>query len=144
MLKVKLLHPEARLPTVAHPGEDLAYDIYALEDAALEPGTVARVRTGVALAAYDLEAGRPLRLGLLVKDRSSMAAKGVFTHGGVIDAGYTGEVGVLMSSLRPYAIAAGDRIAQLVPVRVRTGGAIEAVEELTGVRGEAGFGSTGR
>lgn len=49
MLKVKLLHPDAKLPTVAHPGSDLGYDLYAIEDVTLYPGKPVKVRTGVAV-----------------------------------------------------------------------------------------------
>ncbi len=80
-LSVKLLNGSAKVPTVAHPGEDIGYDLYASQDHTLVPGHVHRVHTGVAVAG--MAGGMPV--GFLVKDRSSMAAKGVFTHGGVID-----------------------------------------------------------
>ena len=49
VLRIRLLEPEAKAPTVAHPGSDLGFDLYALEDAVLEPGVMTRVRTGVAV-----------------------------------------------------------------------------------------------
>ena len=49
VLRVKLLEPDAKAPTVAHPGSDLGFDLYALEDAVLEPGVMTRVRTGIAV-----------------------------------------------------------------------------------------------
>ena len=74
-----------------------------------------------------------------------MAAKGVFTHGGVIDSSYRGEVMVLMTILaETYEIHAGDRIAQLVPVQVLTGDVSVPRELSAGARGSRGFGSTGR
>lgn len=51
MLRVKLLEPEARLPVVAHPGEDLGYDIFLLEGVSLAARATARLRTGIAVEA---------------------------------------------------------------------------------------------
>jgi dUTP pyrophosphatase len=146
-LKVKLLSGWATVPTVAHPGEDLAYDLYASESAVLVPGRVAKISTGISVEATD-PYGKPV--GLLVKDRSSVASKGLFTHGGVIDAGYRGEVSVLMSMVdSDYApasrlIKTGDKIAQMIPTPVLTG-PVEVVDELSSSsRGEKGFGSSGK
>src|SRR5271170_240478 len=101
---VKLLAASAKMPTVANKG-DLGYDVYSLEDhkiygtssplftRALAPAVV---RTGISVEASLIEYTPRLEefategLGLIVKDRSSMAMLGVFTHGGVIDAGYRG------------------------------------------------------
>ncbi len=140
-LSVKLLDGSAKLPTVAHPGEDIGYDLYASEDHTLIPGQVHRVHTGVAVAGM----ANGLPVGFLVRDRSSMAAKGVFTHGGVIDSTYRGEIVVLMSTLTEvYEIQSGDRIAQLVPIPVLTGDVTELSELTGGARGSKGFGSSGR
>ena len=144
MLRVKRLDPEARLPQVAHPGEDLGYDIFALEAATIDPRTTVRVRTGIAVEARHPETDAPL--GLLIRDRSSIAARGLATTGGVIDAGYRGEVLVLMTNLSPETleIRAGEKIAQMIPVPVLTG-KVEAVESLEDShRAEKGFGSSGR
>jgi dUTP pyrophosphatase len=141
LLGVKLLDESAKAPTVAHPGEDLGYDLYANHDHTLIPGQVHRVHTGVAVAG---EAGG-LPTGFLVKDRSSMASKGVFTHGGVIDSSYRGEIVVLMTTLTNiYEIRLGDRIAQLVPTPVLTGAVGVSAELASGARGSRGFGSSGR
>jgi dUTP pyrophosphatase len=144
MLRVKLLDPAARAPVVAHPGEDLGYDVFALEAAELEPHATVRVRTGIAVEARHPSTGEPL--GLLVRDRSSMAAKGLATTAGVIDAGYRGEVLILMTNLGDTAlpIAAGEKIAQMIPVPILTG-AVQPVESLEdSSRAEKGFGSSGR
>jgi dUTP pyrophosphatase len=144
MLRVKLLEENARLPVVAHPGEDLGYDLFALEGALLEPRTTVKMRTGIAVEARHPKTGAPL--GLLVRDRSSMAAKGIATTGGVIDAGYRGEILVLMTNLGDAAVElkAGEKIAQMIPVPVLTG-AVEEVENLEdSARAEKGFGSSGR
>lgn len=144
MLRVKLLEVDARLPVVAHPGEDLGYDLFALEGAMLAPGATVRVRTGIAVEARHPETGAAL--GLLVRDRSSMAARGVATTGGVIDAGYRGEILVLMTNLGDAAVnlKAGEKIAQMIPVPVLTG-FVQEVESLEdSARAAKGFGSSGR
>jgi len=143
MLRVKLLEPGARLPVVAHPGEDLGYDVFSLETVLLEPHKTVRVRTGITVEARHPETGAAL--GLLVRDRSSMASKGIATTAGVIDAGYRGEVQILMTNLSAAAIEihAGDKIAQMIPVPVLTG-TIEEVEALEeSARLGKGFGSSG-
>jgi dUTP pyrophosphatase len=144
MLRVKLLEAGARLPQVAHPGEDLGYDVFALEAVQLEPRKTVRVRTGIAVEARNPETEAPL--GLLVRDRSSMAARGLATTGGVIDAGYRGEILILMTNLGESAVelAAGEKIAQMIPVPVLTG-PVEAVDSLEdSARAEKGFGSSGK
>jgi dUTP pyrophosphatase len=144
MLRVKLLEAGARTPVVAHPGEDLGYDLFALEGVRLGARQTVKVRTGIAVEARDPRTGAGL--GLLVRDRSSMAARGVTTTGGVIDAGYRGEILVLMTNLGDgvVEITAGEKIAQMVPVPVLTG-LVQEVESLEdSARAEKGFGSTGR
>jgi dUTP pyrophosphatase len=144
MLRVKLLETGARLPVVAHPGEDLGYDVFSLEAVVLEPHRTIRVRTGISVEARHPETGIPL--GLLVRDRSSMASKGIATTAGVIDAGYRGEVQIVMTNLGAEAIEikAGEKIAQMIPVPVLTGPVqeVEALEE--SARLGKGFGSSGR
>jgi dUTP pyrophosphatase len=143
MLRVKLLDPAARAPEVAHPGEDLGYDLFALEPATLVPRSTVRVRTGIAVEARHPATGIPL--GLLVRDRSSMAAKGIATTAGVIDAGYRGEILILMTNLgeAPLELRAGDKIAQMIPVPILTG-QVHTVESLEdSARAEKGFGSSG-
>ena len=90
------------MPVVAHPGEDLGYDLFALEAIKLAPRATAKLRTGIAVEARDPRSGAPL--GLLVRDRSSMAARGIATTGGVIDAGYRGEILVVMTNLGDTAV----------------------------------------
>jgi dUTP pyrophosphatase len=132
------LHPGATLPTRAHP-DDAGLDLYALEDTALAPGQGSLVKTGVAIA---LPAGH---VGL-VADRSSLARRGLKTAGGVIDAGYRGELGVVLWNIsgQPQALKAGERVAQLLVVPIATPAVFEtpALDETS--RGANGFGSTGR
>ena len=144
MLRVKRLHAGAQLPVVAHPGEDLGYDVFALEGAVLAPRITVKLRTGIAVEARDPKTGAPL--GLLVRDRSSIAARGLATTGGVIDAGYRGEILVIMTNLGDVTqeLQAGEKIAQMVPAPVFTG-PVHEVESLEGsVRAARGFGSTGK
>jgi dUTP pyrophosphatase len=144
MLRVKLLDPAARLPVVAHPGEDLGYDLFALEATELAPGATVRVRTGIAVEARHPATGAPI--GLLVRDRSSMAVKGIATTAGVIDAGYRGEILILMTNLGHFSLSikAGEKIAQMIPIPVLTG-IIEEVPSLeSSNRTDKGFGSSGQ
>jgi dUTP pyrophosphatase len=164
MLKVKRLHPEARLPTVAYAGSDLGFDLYCFEDAILLPGVPARLRTGIAVEG-------PPGIGFVLGDRSSMAARGITYAGGRIDAGYRGEILVcLINTNQPeyrircvrdeggsiidalleksdvsVSIRKGDKIVQMSPFTARTGLAIVEVEELSSSeRDVRGFGSSGR
>jgi dUTP pyrophosphatase len=143
MLRVKLLEAGARTPVVAHPGEDLGYDVFSLEAVRLGARQTVKVRTGIAVEARNPRTGEAL--GLLVRDRSSMAARGLATTGGVIDAGYRGEILIVMTNLGDVDVElrAGEKIAQMVPVPVLTGPVeeVDALEE--SVRAEKGFGSTG-
>src|SRR5215469_5839248 len=143
MLSVKLLDPRAKPPVVAHPGEDLGYDVFALEPVVMQAHHTYKVRTGIAVEARHPETGAPL--GLLIRDRSSMAAQSIITTGGVIDAGYRGEILVLMAYVGEGSVRlnAGEKIAQMVPVSVLTG-LVQRVETLEdSARLAKGFGSSG-
>jgi dUTP pyrophosphatase len=143
MLKVKLLTETAKAPTIAHPGEDLGYDLYASEAVTIAARGNATVSTGVAIELTGA-AGEPL--GALLRDKSSMAARRLTCTGGVIDSGYRGEIRVLMENLGESAaeIHAGDKLVNLIPYPVLTT-AVEVVEELgASRRKDGGFGSSGR
>ena len=152
MLMVTKLHADATLPTVAHPGEDLGYDIYALNDATLLPGVVTVIGTGLSMHFESFDAtGTPsaTKYGLIIKDRSSMALRGITTSAGVLDYGYTDEVKVLLT-LSPgwdheAKILAGHKIAQVVPVSVMTLAPVFEINTLrtSTLRGLGGFGSSG-
>jgi dUTP pyrophosphatase len=75
-----------------------------------------------------------------------MAAKGIATTAGVIDAGYRGEILVLMTNLGQAAVElkAGEKIAQMIPVPVLTGAVEQVVSLEDSARAEKGFGSSGR
>ncbi|MBI3553624.1 MAG: dUTP diphosphatase [Elusimicrobia bacterium] len=132
------LDPKAVLPTRAHP-DDAGLDLYALEDAELSPGDGKVVRTGVAVAVPAGHAG-------LICDRSSMARRGLKTAGGVIDAGYRGELGVVLWNIsgQVQKIAKGERIAQLLIMPAATPAVREVPSLDATARGAKGFGSTGK
>jgi len=140
-VRVTRLDPRAVVPTRAY-DHDAGFDLYALEPLRLVPGRRASVRTGIAV---EIPAGR----AGLVLPRSGLAAR----HGitlvnapGLIDAGYRGELRVLLLNTDPeegFEVSPGDRIAQLVLVRVESE-AVEEVDELgASERGAQGFGSSG-
>ena len=142
MLRVKLLKPEAKAPTIAHPGEDLGYDIFSAETVTIPARGHHIVSTGISIE-VDID-GTPA--GALSRDKSSMAARRVICTAGVIDSGYRGEIRIVMENLgdQPAEIHQGDKIANLIPYPVLTSG-VEVVEELAESRRNAGgFGSTGR
>lgn len=140
-LRFRRLSAAARPPAQAHEG-DAGYDLHAAEAVTIEPGARASVGTGIAVAIPDGQAG-------LVVPRSGLAARhgiSVVNAPGLIDSGYRGEIRVLLlntDGAEPFAVEPGDRIAQLVLVRVETA-AVEEVAELDETaRGAGGFGSTG-
>lgn len=143
MLKVRLLAPAAKPPTVAHPGEDLGYDVYAAAEITIPARNHGIVSTGIAIEITDADG---CAMGALLRDKSSMAAKRLALTGGVIDAGYRGEIRVLMENLgdAPATIHAGDKVANLIPYPVLTGEVV-VVEELADSKRQAGgFGSSGK
>jgi len=138
---VHRLDRELPMPGYAHPG-DAGLDLVARADVTLTPGGRAAVATGVAIA---LPAGY---VGL-VHPRSGLARKHgvtVLNAPGTVDAGYRGEIVVILVNTdpaEPFTVQRGDRVAQLVVQQVAEADLIE-VDTLPGSdRGEGGFGSTG-
>jgi len=141
-LPVQRLTATAKLPTRATNG-DAGLDLYASEPARLEPGARVSVGTGIAVEIPNGYAG-------LVLPRSGWAAN----HGislvnapGLIDAGYRGEVRVLLLNTDrddAFEISEGDRVAQLLVVPFASLDPVEADSLAESDRGEGGFGSTGR
>jgi len=130
------------MPSYAKPG-DAGADIYSAIDITIEPGMRALVPTGIAIALSDGYAA-------FVHPRSGLAIKygvGLVNAPGTIDAGYRGEICVIVINHdqgESFEIKRGDRIAQLVFQRVERAEFV-AVEELPGSsRSDAGFGSSGR
>jgi dUTP pyrophosphatase len=143
MMKVKLLAPTAKAPTVAHPGEDLGYDVYAAVGITISARGHGVVSTGIAVEVTD---GDHRPMGALLRDKSSMAARRLVLTGGVIDAGYRGEIRVVIENLgdTPATIHAGDKIANLIPYPVLTG-EVTVVDDLAASKRQTGgFGSSGR
>jgi dUTP pyrophosphatase len=141
-LRFTRLSEAARAPARAHDG-DAGYDLHAAERAALAPGERASVGTGIAVEIPDGCAG-------LVLPRSGLAARhgiAIVNAPGLIDAGYRGELRVLLLNTdraESFAVEPGDRIAQLVLVR-HEAPELQEVSDLTdSARGAGGFGSTGR
>lgn len=137
-LPLRRLDPAAVLPTRAH-ADDAGLDLYGLEDATIAPGAGTLLRTGVAVAVPAGHVG-------LVCDRSSLARRGLKTAGGVIDAGYRGELGVVVWNISrdPQHVKKGERVAQLLVIPIATPAPVETHELDETARGAGGFGSTGR
>ncbi len=120
---------------------DAGFDLRACENMLIEAGKQVLVPTGVKVAIPEGYVG-------LVRDRSSMALKRIYTHAGVIDAGYRGEIKVVISNAgeASYHIEQGAKIAQMVVVPCLIAAQQVASEDLLGVteRAQGGFGSTGK
>ncbi len=139
-LQVQRLDPTAVLPSYAHPG-DAGLDLTATRSVRLEPGGRVAVPTGLAVAIPEGWVG-------LVHPRSGLARRHGVTVAnapGTIDAGYRGEVQVLLINLGETAveIAAGDRVAQLLLQQVGRARLVEVADLDETARGTGGFGSTG-
>lgn len=137
-LKFKLLDQKARMPSYAH-SDDAGFGIYSIEEKVLKPMEFYAVATGISSEI-------PNDYFVSIRDRSSMAVKGLHVMGGVIDAGYRGEWKIIMINLskEDYEIEVGDKIAQGILQNAKQA-EIELVKDLTDTsRGTGGFGSTGR
>ena len=136
-LKVKRIHPQAKLPSYGHPG-DAGLDLFSSEDHLLRPGEVRPVQTGIKVTIPRGYVG-------LIWDKSGISLKGVHKLAGVVDAGYRGEVQVVMVNLsrEPYEIRAGMKIAQMLVQPIVEMSVVEAENLDDTSRGEGGFGSTG-
>jgi len=141
-LPVIKLNDAAVVPTRAHPG-DAGLDLYSTETAHLGPGERWSVGTGIAVEIPEGYAG-------LVLPRSGLAREhgiALVNSPGLIDAGYRGEIRVLLLNTDPaetVRIEAGARIAQLVVTPVAIAEPVEASDLSESARGDGGFGSSGR
>jgi dUTP pyrophosphatase len=156
MFYYKKFHKGAIAPSCANPRQDLGYDIFFCPETEVETpggdgtetanitasgGEIVKLRTGIGVEVTNMATG------FLIHDRSSMAAKGLHVIGGVIDAGYRGEITVVMVNLTkiPYTFRPGDKIAQMIPIPTLTAMQLTQIAELGQTdRGSSGFGSTGR
>lgn len=141
-LRVAKLKNEAIVPSRAHAG-DAGLDLYACEPAHLGPGERWGVGTGVAVEIPEGHAGLVLPRSGLARDHGIA----LVNSPGLIDAGYRGEVRVLLLNTDPadtFRVEPGDRIAQLVIVPVALAEPVEVAALAESARGEGGFGSSGR
>ncbi len=139
-LPLQRLHPDAVTPAYAHPG-DAGLDLVSVEEVTLEPGQRHAVATGWAMAIPEGWVG-------LVHPRSGLALRAGLTVAnapGTIDAGYRGEVKVILVNLgaEPVTIEPGDRVAQLLLQQVGEAAVVEVEDLDATARGSGGFGSTG-
>jgi dUTP pyrophosphatase len=138
---VTRLDPDLPLPRYEHPG-DAGADLVTTVDVTLAPGERQMVPTGIAIAL-------PQGYVALVHPRSGLASAhglSIVNAPGTVDAGYRGEVTVLLVNLdrhTPVRLARGDRIAQLVVQRVERGRFVEVEALPASDRGAGGYGSTG-
>lgn len=138
---VHRLDPEVPLPAYALPG-DAGADIVTAADVVLAPGERAVLPTGLAIAL-------PPGFAAFVHPRSGLAARaglGMVNAPGTIDAGYRGEVKVIVinhDTAQPLHLTRGERIAQLVVQRVERAAFVEVDELPDSARGAGGHGSTG-
>ncbi len=139
IIKFKKLHKLAFTPTKAH-STDSGFDLYSDQNSYVMPNSTVIIRTGIQISL-------PTGYEAQIRPRSGISAKTpLIVMLGTIDNGYRGELGVIVKNIgvQPFSINAGDRIAQLVPMKIEEF-IIQEVEELndeTDRKGK-GFGSTG-
>ena len=136
----KRIDPAAQLPSYAHPG-DAGMDVRSIEELTIPPGGRALVRTGLVMQLPpDAEAQVRPRSGLALKHGVT-----VLNAPGTIDAGYRGEVGVILANFGdvPFVVEKGMKVAQIVVARVEQAEVAEVEETDETDRGAGGFGSTG-
>ena len=140
-MKIKILkiNSEAIIPNYAKVG-DAGLDFYSVENVVLKPMERKAIRTGIKMEIPEGYVG-------LVWDKSGIAANsGIKTMAGVIDAGYRGEIKIVLINLsnQDFEIKKGQKIAQMLIQKIEHP-KIEIVEFLSeSGRGEGGFGSTGK
>jgi dUTP pyrophosphatase len=136
------LHPDAVLPQQKKPG-DAGYDLHCLTDIIIPGECVVSIKTGIGVAMQPGQVG-------LVRDRSSVGAKGIIVCGGVIDSGYRGEIIVVLANLMndAYRFRGGQAIAQLIILNLVEQSRSEFASDEKWARlsnterGATGFGST--
>lgn len=139
LLKFKLLSPQAKLPEYAH-AQDAGFDLFSAETVTLAPGQRHVFKIGIASEI-------PLGYFVSIRDKSGLAAgKGLHVLGGVIDAGYRGEWGVVLVNLGNTGcmVEKGDKIAQGILQPAPKAQIVETDQLSDTSRGTGGFGSTGR
>lgn len=137
-LHIKKLHPDAKIPTFAHES-DAGMDLYTLQALEIAPMVRAQVSTGIAFEISDGYVG-------LIWDKSGLSQKkGLKVLGGVVDAGYRGEVfiGVVNLGAESIVFEAGDKVAQMLIQKIEHPEIVEVTELRDADRGTGAFGSTG-
>lgn len=136
-LYVKKLHEDAILPKRAHK-EDAGIDLYTFGKHEVLPHATLMIPIGVAMEIAEGNVG-------LIWDKSSVGSKGIKTLCGVVDAGYRGEIKVVVHNLhdKAYTFNHGDKVAQMLIQNVELCNVEEVGELGESVRGSGGFGSTG-
>jgi dUTP pyrophosphatase len=137
-LQVYRIDPTVPLPSYGY-DDDAAFDLYAAEEVVLAPGARAQVRTGIALVIPRGYVG-------LVWDKSGLShTHGLKTLGGVVDAGYRGEVmvGIVNLGSAPYTLARHHKVAQMIIQKKETPVIVEVSTLPESDRGTRGFGSSG-
>lgn len=137
-LKVKKLNPDAKLPLYGHKG-DAGMDLFSSLDYVLPKSEIYAVPTGICVEIPKGYVG-------LIWDKSGVSLKGAHRLAGVVDAGYRGEIKVVMVNLsqNPFVIEKGMKIAQLLIQTVEEPEIVEVKDLEDSSRGEGGFGSTGK
>ena len=140
MLRFKRIHPDAVLPSYAHPS-DAGMDVRSVDDLVIPPGKRALVHTGLVMLL-------PPMYEAQVRPRSGLALKcgvTVLNTPGTIDSGYRGEVGVILANFgdADFQVKKGDKIAQIVVAPVTQPEIMETYTIDDTDRGAGGFGSTG-
>lgn len=140
MLRFKRIHPDAVLPSYAHPS-DAGMDVRSVDDLVIPPGKRALVHTGLVMLL-------PPMYEAQVRPRSGLALKcgvTVLNTPGTIDSGYRGEVGVILANFgdADFQVKKGDKIAQIVVAPVTQPEIMETDTIDDTDRGAGGFGSTG-
>jgi dUTP pyrophosphatase len=138
---VEFRHPLAKLPSKAHPDEDVGFDLHTVAATTVPPGEFRDVPVGIG---YELPSGF---WGRIAGRSSALRKRGLLVIEGTIDPGFRGDIYVcaLNTTKDPVTVHVGERIGQLIPVRAEgVGWTVEVVESLSGSsRGVKGFGSSG-
>ena len=139
-IKIVKLHPAATIPHYAHPGH-AGLDLFAVEEANISPGETKLIKTGIAIAL-------PPHTEAQIRPRSGLALKHsitVLNSPGTIDAGYRGEIGIILINhgKKSFQTLPGMKIAQMViaPIILPKVTVVTQLDRTS--RSENGFGSTG-
>jgi dUTP pyrophosphatase len=142
---IKKLEESAIIPTRAT-DTDAGYDLYSINDGVVPAGGRKVVGTGIAIAIPESKSVLTPSYYGRIAPRSGLAVKkGIDVLAGVVDAGYRGEVGVVLQNFsdEDFPYKKGDRVAQLILEQCNTIGWVELDELEDSERSDGGFGSTG-